>query len=178
MPNVMTVPPAPVDTTTAAASGSGADSATQSSSGPGHPMCASTDLVLSFGPSNSALGYRYQALDFTNTSHRTCVLSGFPGVSYAVDNGRQIGALAARDGTAGEPVTLKHGQVASSILAIADAGMFPTDLCQPTAVDGLRVYPPNSTAALYIANPGIACGTNPPSPQLRVRAVTAGVGSP
>lgn len=140
----------------------------------GHPVCATDGLAISFGPASTAMNYVYQTVDFTNTSAHTCAMSGFPTISFAVDNGQPVGTPAAQDGTPGDVVILHHGQVASAQLAIADPGIFATDLCQPAAVDGLRVYPPGATTAMYLARPGIACSATPPSPQLKVQAVKSG----
>jgi hypothetical protein len=141
----------------------------------GYPVCTADGLTVGLGPVSNAMSYAYQAVDFTNTSDHSCAMSGFPTVSFAVDNGEQIGSAAVRDGAVGPVVILRRGQVAAAMLAIADPSMFPTDLCQPTAVDGLRVYPPGTTTAMYVARPGIACSVAPPSPQLTVQAVkTAG----
>ncbi|HWC84375.1 MAG TPA: DUF4232 domain-containing protein [Pseudonocardiaceae bacterium] len=139
-------------------------------------VCAAGDLTLSFGTLQNAVGYGYQEIVFTNTGPHSCVMAGFPTVSYAVDNGSQVGTTATKDGAEGGAVVLHHGGVAAAMVVIADPGMFPTDLCQPTAVDGLRVIPPGAVAAMYLARPGLACGITPPSPQLRVQTVRSGTG--
>ena len=140
----------------------------------GHPVCATDGLAISLGPSSTAMNYVYQTVDFTNTSAHTCAMSGFPTISFAVDNGQQVGTPAAQDGTPGDVVILHHGGIASAQLAIADPSIFASDLCQPTAVDGLRVFPPGATIAMYLPRPGIACSAAPPSPQLKVQAVKSG----
>jgi len=137
----------------------------------GHPVCSADGLTVSLGSVSTAMNYTYQIVAFTNTSAHTCAMSGFPTISFAVDNGQQIGTPATQDGTAGAVVILRHGQVATTTLAIADPSMFPTDLCQPTAVDGLRVFPPGTTTAMYLARPGLACAVSPPSPQLKIQTV-------
>jgi hypothetical protein len=107
------------------------------------------------------------------------VISGFPGVSYVTgDNGRQVGAPAERDGASGPQVTLAPGQVASAALRMTNPGMYEPDACQQTPVRGLRVYPPDDTAALFIVFDFDAsgCAGNLPIPQLTVRTVMPGAG--
>jgi hypothetical protein len=53
-------------------------------------------------------------------------------------------------------LVLNPGQAASATLAIVDAANFPSS-CQQTPVLGLRVYPPNQTAALFVAHNDMAC---------------------
>lgn len=142
------------------------------------PECKPANLKLTLGPTNGAAGTFYAPLRFTNVSDATCVMVGWPGVSYVTgDNGTQVGQPAKRTGPKGPQVTLRPGAVASSVLAMTDVGVFDPAECKPTATRGLRVYPPDSTASMFVARPGRGCAGNPPSPQLRVEAVKPGAGS-
>ena len=144
---------------------------------PTAPRCKAEGLQLSLGPPEGAAGHIYQALEFINRGSTRCTIAGFPGVSYVTgDNGRQIGAPGVRDGQIGAPVTLAPGQLAHSTLDLVDVGVFDQSTCRPTPVSGLRVYVPDDTVPVYIARAGTGCAGRPPSAQLRVQTVTAGVG--
>ena len=141
--------------------------------------CRTADLTLRLGAIESAMGHQYQALDFTNTSAQSCFLVGFPGVSYVDDHGRQVGAAAVRDGRIGAPVTLAPHQTASAILNLTNVGVFDPAQCDPRPVSGLRVYPPDSTLAMYVPRAGTGCAIDgTPSPQLRVQTIQPGAGAP
>ena len=47
-------------------------------------------------------------------------------------------------------VDLAPGGTAYAALLIANAQNYDEATCQPTPVDGFRVYPPNSTTALFV----------------------------
>jgi hypothetical protein len=144
----------------------------------GTPECKTTNLKLSLGQSNGAAGHVYQPLRFTNASAQNCVLVGFPGVTYVTGtNGTQVGAPATRDGAKGGQILLKPGQVASTVVTFTDVGVFDPSVCKPTPTLGLRVYPPDQTASLFIARTGTGCAGNPPSPHLRVQTIKSGLGS-
>jgi hypothetical protein len=119
----------------------------------------------------------YVPLRFTNLDNQTCVLRGFPGVSYvAGDVGDQVGPAAEHDGVAGSPVTLAPGAVASAMLAMVQVRNYDEAACRPVPTRGLRVYPPGETASLYVPVDGTGCSGNPPGPQLRVATLKAGLG--
>jgi hypothetical protein len=145
--------------------------------GGGSSACLPTDLKLTLGPPNGAAGHTYQPLQFTNAGKTACLIVGFPGVSYVTgDSGTQVGAPAVRDGDSGARITLQPGQMASSIVIMTDVGVFDPGVCKPTATRGFRVYPPNTTASLFIAQNGTGCAGNPPSPHLRVQTLKPGNG--
>lgn len=185
-PSVSTASPSP----TASTPGVGASSASASPSAPvtgpaasspasgGTPECRTADLGFALGPANGTAGTIYIPVQFTNTGTRACEIVGFPGVSYVSQNGTQVGAPAARQGAAGPAVVLQPGQTASSLVGMVDVGVFSASSCRPTPVAGLRIYPPDQTRAKVVAHPGTGCAGNPPDPQLRVRSVTAGSGTP
>jgi hypothetical protein len=99
-----------------------------------------------------AAGHTGVRIEFTNTSSQSCSMHGFPGVSFVGDNnGTQIGAPAQRESGAPEAtVDLAPGRTAYAALLIANAQNYDAATCQPTPVDGFRVYPPNSTTALFV----------------------------
>jgi hypothetical protein len=76
-------------------------------------------------------------------------------------NGIQIGPATTREGQNLQPlVALDPGQTASAGFLYPDMG----NLCgNPVTEDGLRVYPPNQTAALFAPYTGIQeCPDYPP----------------
>ena len=170
-------PPAPAVTTAPAGAGGGTGSG-----GGSEPAalreCKPANLKLSLGRGDGTAGTVFVALRFTNVSKVSCVMVGWPGVSYVTgDSGAQVGAPAAREGAKGAQLTLHPGQVASSVVGMTDVGVFDPAECKPTATRGLRVYPPDSTASMFVATSGRGCAGNPTSPQLRVETVKPGAGN-
>ena len=145
------------------------------------PECKSGNLKLSLGSGDGGgAGSTYPAIQFTNSGSSTCVVGGFPGVSYVGgSDGHQIGAPATRSGGASAAVTLRPGAMASATVQAANAGNFDATDCQPVQARGFRVYAPGDTAAMYLAfgQPQTACSDVKVS-QLSVHSVTAGSGSP
>jgi hypothetical protein len=156
--------------------GSGASGGTPMAGGT--PECRTADLKAALAGGNAAAGHFYRNLQFTNISSQNCVIVGFPGVSYVTgQNGTQVGAPAEKDGAMGGQIVLKPGQVAAAVVTFTDVAVFDAATCKPTPTLGLRVYPPDSTAALFVAQNGTGCAGNVPAPQLRVTTIKAGAGS-
>jgi hypothetical protein len=83
-----------------------------------------------------------------------------------------LGRAASRDnGVASHLISLGNGATASATLRIVEAGDFATSACRPVTAAGLRVYPPNQTAAKYVPFPFSACSRTGPT-YLSVQAVT------
>jgi hypothetical protein len=162
----------PAPTTTEQA----APTSTAAPSGPA--PCKSAGLKLALGPGEGAAGTVYRPLRFTNTGSTTCVLHGFPGVSYVGgENGAQVGKAADRVGEKGAAVSLKPGGVASAVVGFVNVHNFEEAACKPTPVKGLRVYPPGETVSMFVEAPGTGCAGTPPGTQLKVQTVVAGPGS-
>lgn len=144
------------------------------------PECKAANLKLSFGGSDASMSQQYQVLRFTNSGSRSCVIVGFPGVSYvAGDNGTQVGPAAVRDGKIGPQVTLAPGAVAYTVIHSTDAQVFDPNVCHPTPVRGFRVYAPDDRAAMFIPTvDGWGCAGATPDPQLSVVTIKPGLGSP
>jgi hypothetical protein len=139
--------------------------------------CKAPELKLSIGRGEGAAGTVYRPLRFTNVGSRTCPLQGFPGVSYVTgDDGHQVGPAAFREGTKGAAVTLAPGETGFVTVGFIQVGNFDPAVCKPTAVRGLRVYPPHETASLFLPLDGTGCAGNPPEPQLKVRTMQKGNG--
>ncbi|AOT05449.1 hypothetical protein ASPU41_08715 [Arthrobacter sp. U41] len=96
-------------------------------------------------------------LILTNSGAEPCLLRGYPGVSLTADaNGEPIGAPAARDEAApAVDVLLAPGQAGTATLRYTQARNYPDCAVVPAA--GFRIYPPEDTASLFIAQPRDAC---------------------
>jgi len=145
-------------------------------SGTAASRCTVSHLTLRLGRAGHAAGSTYQPIVFTNKGTAACTLSGYPGVSYvAPSSGAQVGAAATRDqGVSPRTVTLAPGGHAASLLQLVDYINYPASSCSAKPVSGLRVYPPGSRSAAYIAfgHNRKACSSN--VHQLTVRAVVKG----
>lgn len=96
-------------------------------------------------------------LTFTNTGSAACTLRGFPGVSYVGGgDGTQVGQAATRTDDAVKTRTLAPGKAVSAALRRAQPGSYGSG-CQETAVDGFRVYPPDSTESVFVAFKATGC---------------------
>jgi uncharacterized protein DUF4232 len=138
------------------------------------PRCTSAQLGVTLGPAEGAAGSVHRPLVFTNTGGRACELRGFCGVSYvAGDDGHQVGPAAQRVGERGGQVRIDPGASAAAALQLVQVGAFDPAACRPTAVRGLRVYPPGEKAALFVPAEGTGCAGTPSGPQLTVRTVAA-----
>ena len=119
----------------------------------------------------------FRPLRLTNTGGRTCTIQGFPGVSYvAGDDGHQVGPAAFREGTKGAVVTLVPGETAFATVGFVQVQNFDPNVCKPTPVRGLRIYPPHDTAAMFLPLEGTGCAGTPPGNQLTVKTVQKGQG--
>lgn len=109
-------------------------------------------------PGGGTAGSTYSGLVVTNTAASTCILKGNPGVSYVGrGNGTQLGAPAGWDRSKkSADIALKSGASAQAILKQTNAGNYGAR-CRPVTADGLRVYPPSATDALFIKYTHPAC---------------------
>ncbi len=130
----------------------------------GPPRCASSGLVVWLDTQGSgAAGSSYYMLKLTNLSGHTCTLSGYSGVSAVNLRGHQLGRAASRAGTpTPKLVKLADGATATEVLRIVDVSVFTPSACRPVTAAGLRVYPPNQTAAKAIPFPLRACSRSGP----------------
>ena len=139
--------------------------------------CKVADLKLSLRDGDATAGTFYRSLVFTNKGNRTCTIQGFPGVSYvAGDDGHQVGPAAYRVGKKGPVITLKPGNSASADVGFVQVRNYDPAVCKPTAVRGLRVYPPHEYDSMFVPSEGTGCAGNPPGHQLTVATVKAGTG--
>ena len=169
--NTSSAPPAGVTTTVTVTAPPSSATAP-----PGVPACATSSLKVTQGLAQGYAGGVYQVIDFTNTSGTSCTLYGYPGVSFVTAPPySQIGPAAKRTTTAlVKLITLRPGTTANSLVQIVDALNFPTSTCSPVKAAYLRIFPPNQTVPVYLANTSQAC--TKPVQILSVSAVAAGSG--
>lgn len=134
--------------------------------------CQVGELDLSLAGGDAAAGTVYRQLRFTNVGDRTCVIQGFPGVSYvAGEDGHQVGPAAYRVGTKGPAVALRPGKTAYAPLGFVQVANYDPAVCRPTEVRGLRVYPPHEYDSMFLPAPGTGCAGTPPGHQLVVKTI-------
>jgi uncharacterized protein DUF4232 len=158
-------PPAAGSTTTVTASPSAPAASSSSTPAvvapPSSTACATSGLQVKLGASDGYAGGVYQTIDFTNTSGRSCTLTGYPGVSLVSGPSHQQIGLAAKRSTTGAPaatVTLGPGATANAVVQIVDALNFPKSSCSPAKAADLKVFPPDQFTAVYLPDTSYGCG--------------------
>jgi hypothetical protein len=121
-----------------------------SAQAPAAATCKSADLSIAVGRTDAAAGTVHREVLLTNRGTGSCVLRGFPGVSYVDANANQIGRAAQRVGTRGPLVTLARGGTAVSDVGFTSAGNFDPEVCGMTPVWGIQVFPPDEVDPLYL----------------------------
>jgi hypothetical protein len=162
-----TVPPSSPNPATASSSapaasgtpGSSVPAGSAPASSASTAACLSSHLKASIGGGAGAgMSQDHTGLNLTNTGSTPCTLYGYPGVSWVAGlDGHQVGSAATKLATSTGPreatVTLAPGATASAALNIVQAAVISKSACKPVPVEGLRVYPPGETAALFIQMP-------------------------
>ena len=171
-------PPSP-SSPAAAGSGTAPPSAPATSLSPavaGPAPCATSGLNVTLGAGSGYAGGVDQTIVFTNTSGATCTLYGYPGVSLvSAPPYTLIGLAAQRSSTTPvKLITLASGATASAVLQVVDALNFGAATCSPTKAAFLRIYPPNQTTPVYLADTSEVCAQ--PVQTLFISAVQAGSG--
>ena len=119
----------------------------------GGAPCTSGQLSVTVGPGQGAAGTEILPLVFKNTGSTLCTLQGYPGVSAVVADGVQLGQPANRAAASSTPLdALEPGQTTQAIFTYGDP---LSDCPNPTIALGLRVYPPDQTAALFVPTTGV-----------------------
>lgn len=147
-----------VATTTTSIAATGSSTASSAPAGP--PRCATSSLAASLTGANGTAGSIYYALVATNRGSAACILQGWPGVSFVTGtDGQQVGAPASRIQGSAPDVTVAAGGTASAVLQITEASNYGSG-CDETPVTGLRVYPPDQTAALFVSHADHGCANS------------------
>ncbi|NIH86112.1 DUF4232 domain-containing protein [Amycolatopsis granulosa] len=176
-------PPTTSDPTSSSSPSASAPTATTqpdtaASTKTGEALCKSSELKLSLGHGDAGAGTVYRPLIFTNVSNHPCVIQGFPGVSYvAGEDGHQVGPAAVRQGDKGGPFTLNNGDSGYAEVGFVNVQNYDTVTCQPQMVRGLRVYPPQETASVFVPLQTTGCASDKiPGDQLTVKTIQKGSG--
>jgi len=145
------------------------------------PRCTASNLGVwvAVDQGNGAAGTIYYPLEFTNLSHHTCYLFGYPGVSALDVNGRQLGSPASWGSLRGARiVNLAPGATAHTILAYHDAAVSTEPGCYPVnSAALLRVYPPGQRSYTFAAFSFEACSHAGPIWMSIIEPIIPGVGT-
>ncbi|WP_462183663.1 DUF4232 domain-containing protein [Frankia sp. AgKG'84/4] len=141
---------------------------------PAGGLCPTSHLSVRSADGEGAAGSTYEKLVLTNTGVTSCLLRGFPGVSYVDEAGRQVGAPATRTGAAGAAVRLAPGASATATLRTVHPGIQQgcEQASQTAPVVALRIYPPANTTPLRLPLSGVTACTGPAVTQLSVTTFT------
>jgi Protein of unknown function (DUF4232) len=145
------------------------------------PKCTASDLGVwvAVNQGNGAAGTIYYPLEFTNLSHHTCYLYGYPGVSAIDQSGHQLGSPANWGPRAGARiVNLAPGATAHTILGYHDVVVGTSPGCAQVKLAAyLRVYPPDQRSATNAAFPVEACSKSGPIYMSIIEPIIPGVGT-
>jgi hypothetical protein len=123
----------------------------------GTPECTNGDVTVSYRAEDHATSHSYGWIVLTNTTDHSCWVRGYGGISYAGDDGEQVGAPADRTPGDAATVTLAPGDEARSELAETSSGPYDEAQCRPTEAVALRVYIPDETDSQLVDHPVTAC---------------------
>lgn len=147
--------------TSVSPSGATLVSSKHSSSHSTQPACATAGLVLWLERADSAAGTTRYDLHLTNLSGHSCTLKGYPRVAAVDLAGHVVGFAAQNSQNEHSPnpisIALANDATATSMLAVTDAQNFPASLCHLKMAAGLRVTPPNESAAKVVPLPFPEC---------------------
>lgn len=146
--------------TTTAAPPAAKPSSTTSAGDKPVALCSVKQLRITLGSGNADMQGSHRPLRFTNISNTVCKLTGAPGVSYVGgSNGHQLGKPAQRI-VGHQPIVLIPNQTAAAGLFISSAPR--KSACAQATARGIRVYPPDSYQAAFVALPEVTCTTGGP----------------
>jgi hypothetical protein len=137
--------------------------------------CSASQVAawLGNGDGGATAGTTFYPLEFSNVSHRSCSLYGYPGVSAISSSGTQVGRAATRFGRAPQTVVLAPGATAHAILCIVDWGAVCS---KASSAQGLRVYAPGETTSTPISDFSFQVCAHKST--LRIEPIAVGVGIP
>lgn len=141
------------------------------------PKCGPADLGVwvARDQMGAAAGTASFRLEFTNLSHHTCTLYGFPGVSARASSGRLLGNPARRDHSVkARTVRLVPGATGYALLEYSDV---VTSNCPDKATAAyLLVYAPDQRAANTAFWSLTACTAPGQKNFLSIRVIAPGIG--
>ena len=123
--------------------------------------CTTSQLSLVLGAASGAAGTTYQTVWLVNKGSAACRTGGYPGASFLDTAGHEVGLSAQRDSAyAARTLTIAPGARVSFFVGVPEPGNFPASSCKPAKTARLRVYPPNQTVALTVADVTDICSTS------------------
>ncbi len=135
-----------------------APSGTAATGPAGVAECTKANLSAKYKGGDAAMSHVYGRIILRNTSEDTCYVKGYGGLSYVgKGNGTQIGAPADRTPSATPKTVLQPGDKVRSAIVETSTGPYSKKECQPTKVDGFRVYVPDETRSIFIEHKTIGC---------------------
>ena len=125
------------------------------------PECTNAELIASYQGNDAAMSHVYGRIVLRNTSETTCWIRGYGGLSYVGGgDGKQVGAAADRTPSNKPKVVLAPGDKVRSAVVETSSGPYPKKQCQPTPVDGFRVYLPDETRSQFIEHQTTGCAND------------------
>jgi Protein of unknown function (DUF4232) len=125
------------------------------------PECTNAHLTASYQGGDAAMSHVYGRIILRNTSRESCWVRGYGGLSYVGGgNGKQVGAAADRTPSNKPKVVLTPGEKVRSAVVETSLAPYPRKKCQPTPVDGFRVYIPDETGSQFIEHRTTGCAND------------------
>ena len=122
------------------------------------PECTKTNLSAKYRGGDAAMSHVFGRIVLRNTSEDACYVKGYGGLSYVGGgNGTQVGAAADRTPSATPRTVLEPGDKVRSAIVETSYAPYPKKECQPTKVDGFRVYLPDETRSQFIEHRTTGC---------------------
>jgi hypothetical protein len=122
------------------------------------PECTNAHLTASYKGGDAATSHVFGRIVLRNTSEQTCWIRGYGGLSYVGGgDGKQVGAAADRTASDKPKVVLAPGDKVRSAVVETSTGPYSKKECQPTPVDGFRVYLPDETRSQFIEHETTGC---------------------
>ncbi|WP_157674702.1 DUF4232 domain-containing protein [Agrococcus jejuensis] len=154
--------PSPTPSPSATSSPTASPSPSPSASPAPEGACTASDLAVTQSTGDAGAGSVSVTFAFENVGVEPCTLAGFPGVSaVGGGDGEQLGQPADRSDLAYDAVELPPGVTATAAMRmvnVAGGGGPLGEACAVQDADGWRVYPPDSTEAIFVAVDGLqAC---------------------
>lgn len=154
----MNMPPSTSSAATDPAPSATPDPTPSETAVPHASSCTAHSLEARLGRVDGVEGGSVVEVMLENTSDQDCMLQGWPGVSMVTNgDGTQLGAASGQDAASpNATVTLAaSGGLAAVSVEITNALDFSNAECGPRDADGLRLYPPGATGALFVAVPDL-----------------------
>jgi len=125
------------------------------------PECTNVHVTAKYKGGDAAMSHVYGRIILRNTSDTSCWIRGYGGLSYVGGgDGAQVGAAADRTPSNTPRVVLAPGEKVRSAVVETSYAPYPKKQCQPTPVDGFRVYLPDETRSQFIEHRTVGCAND------------------